>query len=323
MATDLELVRALRADDVAPTDEFLAEERARLMNLLGTTEQAGPFGQSVPRRARRASGRRWVAVPVAAVLLGATAVYAATRSDGPEPTRVACQFDSRTTSVVDAVSGDPTEDCRALWEQTHGGAAPALRAYQVGGSVLVLRADADPPAGAVELDTDDSSEPPVNRAGELDAWLHDYASGLWSEPCIPFDVAVGAVTSKLAELGLDETWTVAPEPPGSSDACGLGFLDPDAGRVVVRGVDAARWTAERTTPAEVGFRDLGHAVAGEVGSGCLTAAEATTRARDIAASLGFPGANLRTVIDPASTCSRATVTVAGSMNITVYGPDSS
>jgi hypothetical protein len=322
MATDLELVRALRADDVAPTDEFLAEERARLMHLLGTTEQAGRLAQRVSRRARRASRRRWVAVPVAAVLLGGTAVYAATRSDGPEPTRVTCQFDSRTTSVVDAVSGDPTEDCRALWEQTHDGAAPALRAYKVGDSVLVLRAEADPPAGAVELDTDGSSEPPVNRAGELDAWLHDYASGLWSEPCIPYDVAVGAVTSKVAELGLDETWTVAPEPPGSRDACGLGFLDPDSSTIVVRGVDLTHWTAERTTPGEVAYRNLGHAVAGEVGSGCLTATQATTRARDIAASLGFPDASIRTIIDPAATCSRATVTVAGSVNITVYGPDS-
>jgi hypothetical protein len=245
-------------------------------------------------------------------------VYAATRSDGPEPTRVTCQFDAGTTSVVDAVSSDPTEDCRALWEQTHDGTAPALRAYQVGGSVLVLRADADPPAGAVALEDADPSEPQVNRAAELDAWLHDYASGLWSEPCIPYDTAVTEVTSKLTELELTDTWTVTPEPPGTSDACGLGFLDPESNSVVVRGVDAARWTAERTTPAEVAYRTLGHAVSDAVSAGCLTATLATTRARTTAASLGYPDANIRTVVDPAATCSRATVTVAGSVNITIH-----
>jgi len=319
MATDLDVLHELRPDDVVPSAAFLTDERARLL-AHATREVAGP-PRRVTRVRRSRVRRRWAVLPIAAVLAGATAVYAVTRSDDANPTRVACRFDAGTTSVVDATTGDPVADCTALWARTHAGAAPALRAYRVDGSVLVLRADADAPSGAEPLGSPAPSAADATAAlTELEARLLDYASGLRSQPCVPFVDAVQQVEADVADLGLADRWTVRAEPPALAASCGLAFLAPETAEVVVRGVDVGRWTAERSAPSEVAVRDLAHAIAAAIADGCLPVDGAAARAREIADTAGYPMAVVRTVVDRDADCSRVTVTVGGSVDVVVRGP---
>ena len=324
MTTDLDVLTRLRPDDVVPDDDFLQRERNQLLATWGAVT---PDSRGARRRSARRGGEggrprraRWIVVPVAVLVVGASAVYAATRGSVSDPTRVTCRFDAGTTSVIDAVSGDPVADCTALWDRTHSSPVPALRAYRVGGAVVVLRADADPPPGAETLPVDAAPDRAVVAAAELDARLHDYGTGLYSEPCIPYADAVARVEADVVALGLAGSWTVRADPPPATDACGLGFLDPETSTVVVRGVDRTQWTRERGVPAEEALRSLGRAVVDAVEAECVAAATAAERARRTATAQGYPAAEVRTVVDGDAGCSRVTVTAAGAVHLVVHGP---
>lgn len=325
MTVDLDALKAVRPGDATPTESFLTTERARLVELA-TLSKVPTIGQRThhARSHRAGRGRRWwLLIPAAAVFTAATTVYALTAAPDPAPTGVTCRFDAKTTSIIDAVSGDPTVDCAALWRRTRDSDPPALQAYRIDESVLVLRADDSPPDGAIPIDPRAGADAPPNTALiELDARLHDYASGLRSTPCIPFDETVDRVNADLTDLRLTDTWIVRAEAPTAPSWCGLAYLDADARAVVVRGVDPIRWTAERSTPQEVGYRNLGHAVANAVDTECLSVDDAADRTRAIADSLGFAGAEIHTTVDRLAQCSRVTLTVTGSINIVIRGPRS-
>jgi len=300
---ELDRIRDLRPSVAPPSQQLVETERTCLMTVIDReTQHEAPN----PTRARK----RWV-LPGAAIVALATAAagYAITRDVGTT-TEVSCP-----DGIVDAVTGNPVEDCADLWRRQNGTEPPELVAYDnQRGSISVVPVDAEVPVDWTPLEQGFSQD-----AGliELDAALADYGDGLNAQCYSPED-ARPIAESTLERLGLHD-WSVHidEDRPGGDGTCTTHVLDPEEKQVVIFPLEGAG------PPNDASYRVLAASAQAQVDDQCLSREDAVETVRQIAADLDIDESagevTIHSVPDPSATCSRTDVNVGGSIEITVRG----
>lgn len=341
----IDLVTAI-APDVTDAPEVLARVRSNLVTSIEptpveSTAAAQPNGDRIPidRRPRRTRRVRRRLVPIAAivaVLAGATgtawAVFA--NHDSAETTTVSCpsptgphsgEVDTGAETIIRAVSGDPVVDCTAHWRTMTSAAPPKMKAYDNGhGAVVVLAEDATPPASYRTLAPGRYQDA---NAATLQRNLDDVAIGLEAH-CYDFDGAKKLGDSMLDALGM-KGWTVEQAaqsrvPDGERDCASAG-VDGDTRTIEILGAGADRIGTPYVAFAEKVHRTLD--------ASCLGVDEAERRVQVIAQDTTVDvygdryklvdphGVLITKVANPDASCTAVTVTVGGTVSVTLEGPE--
>ncbi len=151
---------------------------------------------------------------------------------------------------------------------------------------------------------------------ELEAALADVTTGL-TGTCHTSDEAVPIIERELARLGLDWTVTTRDDADGVG-TCAFSFLEPDEAQVTVVAIEGLVGTGDEP------WAILGVRLSDMLDNECLTLDEAATTASDIARLVGLdPDARqveISTTVDNDAACTRATVTVGGTIFVDLRGP---
>lgn len=330
MNDPLDAIREI-APPVDPQPALLARVRSELMTTIdGSTTNTQPIGAR--KGGRRAGGRGvgMIAAAAAVVLMATTAVWAVTRhSDPADTTSVGCLSDD-TTAIVDSVTGDPVVDCANEWRRANGSEPPAMAAYDDGkGGVAVIIVGDPVPAGYSALKPGTYQDTAVI---ELEAALQDVGSGL-SADCYDAASARSKIRGELDRLGLD-AWDVTVDSdrePNGSESCAAFALAPDQETVQIFGVGGGGGGG--VDP----YAPFATAVETSLTSQCLNVEEAAVLVRAIIADTVVEVGGTRiqlteeaaesgvvvinSVVDPTASCTRATVTVGGRLDIILRGPN--
>lgn len=257
-------------------------------------------------------------VVVSAVLaaLGlATVGWAVMRGgDVSTSTAVGCHLPDGGVAIVDGVTGDPVEDCSRLWQREAGAPVPELAAYDNGlGGIEVVAASEEVPEGWVALQQGPVQDPALI---ELEAVLADIGIGLGAE-CHRLEDARPVVLRELDRLGFED-WTIAAErgDADGTDACIAAIVEPVEERVHLVPLEGM------AAPDGDPVRAFARAVHDLVAQDCLTTTDAAARIEQLARKGGVEprGVQVHPVTDPDANCTRAHVTVGGSVEVTVRGP---
>ena len=271
---------------------------------------------SPPDRRRRGVPRRAMLVAATigalsvATLAGAAGLFSSTS------TGVGCQLPDDTIAIERATTGDPAVDCAAVWQRETGESPPELTAYaNSDGGIVVVPATDDVPDDWQALPAGVSLDPAVV---ELESALDDIADGLRSDCHLPAS-AERVVERELDRLGLNG-WTTRAE-RGDADGvetCTYYYLDPANRQVALIPLDGI------VRPADDPHTEFARHLADQLDANChdLAAAEATTRSLGSDAGLQAPGQlTIKTATDPDADCTRADVTVGGTVQVTLRGPE--
>jgi hypothetical protein len=295
MIDEFDLVRAGRPSVAAPTPEVLARHRAALMDLAG--------GEEVTKASPRRWKRRWL-IPIAAALALTLAAAAWALTHGPrETTSLSCGLDH----VIASVSGDPLEDCAAIWGQLYDQPAPPLVAYDNGANfIVVVPKDFEPPPGWTRLADDFTQD---DRVVELDQILNDFGGGL-NSGCFSQADAQPIIDAALAITGLDWPTTVVRVADGVT-TCAVATPRDHAVTVIA----LTPLTLDPNAPIAVYARAVHDATTAR----CLSLDQAEKTARDLAVANGLDptGGTVRveTVPTPDAACARATTSVNGATTV--------
>jgi hypothetical protein len=287
-----------------------------------TTVRAEAPARTPARRVshRRSDKRGWkrpllvAAVAAAVAATTAAAIVITTRSPG-QSSSVECV--TPTGSIYAAsVTGDPVTDCATLWRRTVGGEPPGLKAYANGhGGVAVLPDGTRVPGGYTPLKPEFRQDP---RLIELQASLEDYVDGL-SAGCLPDGPARAFVTAELRRLGLTG-WTVVAgaAPADGVRTCARYFSYELERRRIVLG----RGSPHPAEPDASVFRFA--ARIRQIIATCRPADDAARQVRaaaeDIWGAHGTSQFSLDRIADPAATCTRADMSVGGTIMVVLRGP---
>lgn len=295
MIDEFDLVRAGRPTVTAPSPDVLARHRAALVNLAHTSDIAD--------LSRRRWKRRWL-IPIAAALALTLAAAAWALTHGPrETTTLSCGLNH----VIASVSGDPLDDCAAIWEQIYDEPTPPLVAYDNGNNfIIVVPKDFEPPSGWTRLADNFTQD---ERVVELDQILNDFGGGLNSR-CFSQADAQPIIDAALATTGLDWPTNVVHVADGVT-TCAVAT--PRDHSVTVLAL--APLTLDPNAPVAVYARALHD----ETNARCLSLTEAETTARSLAAAHGLDSMgstfHIETVPTPDAECARATTSVNGATTV--------
>ncbi len=272
-----------------------------------------------PRRRRR----RW-AIPIAAVAVFATATSGwaiLQEQDSSSSTTIRCPENTG----IDAVSGNPVADCADAWTGIHGSEpVPPMVAYDDGrGGVHVLLGSEAVPDGYIALPGGSYQDTTLI---ELKDALNDVATGL-SARCVDEKTARDITRRELDRLGLTD-WTIQVDSAsrGGSTTC-VEFLDLKRNQQQVQ-----LMTGRNTTKGADPFAPFAAALHDRLKSECVGLDRAAELTRSLAAAANIvvdgnhiplteeAGLDIHTIEDSSSGCTRANVTVGGSVQVSLRGP---
>lgn len=267
---------------------------------------------TAPESGTRSRRRRRAALLVAASLavIGVGATWALSRQ-AEQTTRIHCPGNA----IVAAVSGDPIEDC-ANELRRQGTEPPEMAAYlnERGGVVVVALGSEIPP----EWQALDGGFRQDTAVIELEAALADVTTGLEAR-CYTSTEAVPIVERELARLGLDWSVTTSAAKADGDTTCALAALEAEQAQVTVYPIDGVSGDGDEPWVA-LGTR-LNQALSNE----CLSLDEAAATARGIALEVGLDPAaqqaRITATADNNAACTRATVTVGGTVFVDLRGPN--
>ena len=311
MSDPIDIVRVM-APPVAAHPELLDRVRKDLMTTITPTPQQASGRWSLRRRA--------ILIGVAALLSGAAAGWAIFGNVSTF-TELQCPENS----IIDAVSGDPVQDCANQWRFEHGAEPPAMSAYDNGTGGVVVLIDGDPvPEGYTPLESDVVQD---TARIELEASLGDVATGLESG-CYDEATAHDIARRELDRLGLD-AWRITTDEtrrPDGSTLCAYFLVFPDDTQVQLIGLGGDAGIADPFGPFATSLHDT-------MGSSCLDLAEAADVVRSLAANSAVEiggqvvdfseEAGVLTVHiieDAGATCTRVNVNIGGRVEVTLRGP---
>lgn len=304
---------------IAPPVEARPDLLERVRSDLMTTITKG-VEEETERPLRRR--RRW-AIPIAAVAVSATAAagWAVMQDSSSSTTTIRCPENT----IIDAVTGNPVADCSDTWTGIHGSEpVPSMVAYDDGrGGVHVLLGSEAVPDGYVALPGGSYQDTTLI---ELKDALNDVGTGL-SARCVDEKTARDITRRELDRLGLTD-WTIQVDSASrdGSTTC-VEFLDLKRNQQQVQ-LMAGRDTSREAHPHAA----FAAALHDRLKSECV----GLDRAADLTRSLGAAtnivvngnhiviteeaGLVIHTIEDSSSGCTRANVTVGGSVKVTLRGP---
>lgn len=322
----IDVVRSF-APEAEPSDALLARVRSDLMSTI-TAEPANPATPPSPMTSPKRSKRRWLLpAAAAAVLVTSAGAWAAIRNDGPTNLGISCPA-NREGSVagVQATTGDPVADCATTWVELNGGDAPAMTAYvNPDGDVRVVLAGEPAPEGYAPMPDARFDTKLIQLQEALDDISGDLPHG-----CLTEAEARSFAQQQLDRHGLSD-WTVETEskrPIDDDRPCARASILGKEHQVVLRGDRGP------SAPPDDPYQQFARTLDEELATSCSTLpdAEAVTEriaaATDVSALTDVPFTtkdgllHIDSVDDPTATCTTASVTVGGNVQVTLRGPAS-
>lgn len=286
---------------------------------------------TMPTQSNRRAKRRVVLLAAAGLAVLTTAAAWAYVAQPEQSTEIQCAH----SLIMPAVSGDPVVDCAAELDRMgidHGPLAAYVNKY---GGVAVYEIGTDVPPSYQPLDEDFRQDVATI---ELERALSDVTTGLEAD-CYSTDEAVPIVERELDRVGIQWVIGIGLNADGSEriadgeSSCAYAIPTPEESQVTLISLDApdpaivAEFGEEPwTAPSELLHQRLTNE--------CLTLDEAAVIARELFSPLAqewLANADIEDqdesyvipitrTVDAGAACTRATVTVGGTVFIDLRGP---
>lgn len=293
--------------------------------MLEDTIAVPPQPHNRPRR------RRVVLLSAAGLAILAMAATWAFVIQPEETTEIQCAH----SHIMPAVSGDPVADCAAELDRMGIDHGPLAAYVNRGGGVAVFEVGEDVPSWYQPLDEDFRQDVAII---ELERALSDVTTGLESD-CYSTDEAVPIVERELDRVGLEWAIGIGIDTDGSKriadgeSTCAYAIPTPEESQVTLISLDAPdsdRVAEFGEEPWTVPSEQLHERLSDE----CLNLDEAAVIARGLFSQLAqewLANAGIEDedesyvipitrTVDTGAACTRATVTVGGTVFIDLRGP---